>query len=251
MVADQLRALGIAPGDVLLAHISFRAVRPLAGGPTGLIGAIRDAIGPGGTLVMPSWTGSDDDPFDPATTPAAAALGFVAETFRRLPEVQRSDHPFAFAAVGPAAKDVVSGPMPLPPHMPDSPVGRVHDLDGQVLLLGVGHDANTTLHLAELLARVPYRVPKYCTILNHGRRERIDYLENDHCGTCFALVDGWLREQGLQTEGRAGNAHARLARSRDIVDVACAQLARDPRVFLHPPSAGCAECDAARHGVSP
>ena len=59
-VTAQLHALGVERGDVLLVHTSFRNVRPVEGGPLGLIDALRDAIGPGGTLVMPSWTGRDD-----------------------------------------------------------------------------------------------------------------------------------------------------------------------------------------------
>src|SRR5438128_173242 len=58
-VTAQLLALGVEPGAVLLVHTSFRAVRPIEDGPTGLITALRGAIGPEGTLVMPSWTGSD------------------------------------------------------------------------------------------------------------------------------------------------------------------------------------------------
>lgn len=117
---------------------------------------------------MPSWSGNDDEPFDPMTTPASPDLGVVADTFWRLPGVLRSQHFFAFAAAGPEAAAITSDPLPLPPHIPESPVGRVHDLDGQVLLLGVGHDADTTLHLAELLAGVPHRVPKHCTVLQGG-----------------------------------------------------------------------------------
>src|SRR5207237_835045 len=120
----QLRALGIRQGGVLVAHTSFRAVRPVEGGPTGLIEALRAAI------------------------------------------------------------------------------GRVHELDGPVLLLGVGHDANTTIHLAELLAGVPYGVPRHCTVVQDGRPVRLDYLENDHCCERFAQVDDWLQERGLQSEGR-------------------------------------------------
>jgi aminoglycoside 3-N-acetyltransferase len=118
-----------------------------------------------------------------------------------------------------------------------------------VLLLGVGHDANTCLHLAELLANVPYRVPRHCTVLKDGRPARIDYGENDHCCERFALVDGWLRDRGLQAEGRVGHAHARLARARNIVDVAIAHLRRDRLVFLHPAGAGCEQCNAARSSV--
>ena len=245
-VAAQLRTLGVRPGGVLLVHTSFRAVRPIEGGPLGLIEALRAAIGPDGTLVMPSMAADDDEPFDPSSMPAAPDLGVVADTFWRLPGVRRSSHPFAFAAAGPWAVEITTGPLPLPPHGPESPVGRVYDLDGQVLLLGVGQDANTTLHLAELLAGVPYRVPRYCTILQDGRPVRIDYGENDHCCERFALVDEWLRARDLQSEGQVGHAHARLARARDIVGVALDHLAQDPLEFLHPPNAGCAECDTAR-----
>lgn len=248
-VTHQLRALGVEAGGVLLVHTSFRAVAPVAGGPLGLIGALRDALGPGGTLVMPSSSGDDDVPFDPSTTPAAPDLGIVADTFWRLPGARRSDHPHAFAAAGPRAGRITADPLPLPPHVPESPVGRVHELDGQVLLLGVGHDADTTLHLAELLAGVPYRVPRHCTVLRDGRPVRVDYGENDHCCERFALADGWLRALGRQSEGRVGHAHARLARARDIVAAALARLARDPLLFLHDPNAGCAECDTARRST--
>ncbi len=198
---------------------------------------------------MPSWSGDEDVPFDSRTSPAAADLGVVADTFWRQPGVERSQHCQAFAAAGPDARRIVEGPLPLPPHIPPSPVGRVHELDGQVLLLGVGHDANTTLHLAELLAGVPYRIPRYCTVLVDGKPERVHYGENDHCCERFTLADEWLRARGLQKEGMVGRAQARLARSRDIVAVALEQLRHDPLVFLHTPAAGCADCDAARRSI--
>jgi len=248
-IVEQLRALGVSAGDVLLVHTSFRAVRPLEGGPTGLIEALEQSIGPHGTLVMPSWTGSDEEVFEPATTPASPDLGVVADTFWRQAGALRSAHPFAFAASGPRASVVTSDPLPLPPHAPQSPVGRVHDLDGLVLLLGVGHDANTTIHLAEILSNVPYRVMKSCTIERDGRPERVEYGENDHCCQRFALLDDWLRARGLQSEGPVGHAHARLMRARDVVSVVCEQLATDPLLFLHSPDARCGECDEARQSV--
>lgn len=250
MLAQQLRDLGVRKGSVLLVHTSFRAIRPVDGGPLDLIEALRDAIGPEGTLVVPSWTGDDDQPFDPLTTPAASDLGIVADTFWRLPGVMRSNHAFAFAAAGPAAATITADPLPLPPHIPASSVGRVHDLDGQVLLLGVNHDANTTLHLAEILAGVPYGLPKSITILREGVPVRIDYRENDHCCLRFRLADEWLRTRGLQREGRIGSGHARLARSRDIVAVALEHLARDPLVFLHSADEGCEECNEARRSAA-
>lgn len=247
-VADQLRTLGIWPGDVLLVHTSFRAVRPIEGGPVGLIDALRAALGPDGTLVMPSWTGDDEMPFDPATTPVAGDLGATADLFWRQPGVVRSDHLQAFAAIGPHAEAIVKTPLPLPPHTPDSPAGRVHDLDGHVLLLGVGHDADTSLHVAELIAKVPYGIPRHCMVMQDGRRVRIDYLENDHCCRRFALADDWLRARALQAEGPVGHGAARLARARDIVGLAVEALHREPTIFLHGPDEDCPECDEARLG---
>ena len=126
----------------------------------------------------------------------------------------------------------------------------MHDLDGQVLLLGCSHGENTTLHLAEILAGVPYRVPRHCTVLKDGRPVRIDYGENDHCCERFALADDWLRSRNLQSEGRVGYAHARLARAQDIVRIAVEYLKRDPLMFLHPAGAGCSQCDDARASLT-
>lgn len=248
-VIRQLRALGVEPGGVLLVHTSFRAVRPVEDGPRGLIEALLDALGPKGTLVMPSWSGLDDEPFDPLTTPASPDLGVVADQFWRIADVRRSDHVFAFAAAGPHAAQILKDPLPLPPHIAESPVGRVYELDGQVLLLGVGHDANTTLHLAELIAEVPYRVPRYCTVREAGGLVRVSYGENDHCCARFALADGWLRARGAQWEGPVGHGSGRLMRSRDVVAAAVEQLERDPLVFLHAPDAGCEECSEARDSI--
>jgi len=244
----QLESLGVRRGGVLLVHMSYRAVRPVDGGPLGLIDALRLALGPAGTLVMPAWTADDDAPFDAARTPASPDLGVTAEMFRKLPDVQRSNHPFAFAALGPEAEAITADPLPIPPHRLESPIGRIWERNGQILLLGVGHDSNTTIHLAEALAHVPYAVPKHITVLREGVPVRIDYGENDHCCRRFALADEWLRARGLQREGRVGNAEARLIDSQDVVAVVRKHLARDPLLFLHHDS--CDECLEARRSVT-
>lgn len=249
-VTTQLGALGVRPGDVLLVHTSFRAVRPVEGGPLGLIAALRAALGPAGTLVMPTMT-AGDTVFDPSTTPSEG-MGITAELFWRQPNVLRSTHPGgSFAAAGALAAEICA-PQPLePPHGPDSPPGRVHALGGHVLLLGVTHSEDTVLHVAESLAGVPYSVRHPCVVAVGGRPTEILIAETDHCCRGFRQMDEWLRRRGLQREGRVGNAQAKLAGARDLVAVARDALAKDPLVFLCPADAGCAECDAARASAAP
>src|SRR5689334_7864215 len=51
-LASDLRTLGLAPGDTVMVHASVRAVGAIAGGPDQIHLAIKDAIGPDGTLLM-------------------------------------------------------------------------------------------------------------------------------------------------------------------------------------------------------
>ena len=247
-IVTQLRTLGVREGGVLLVHTSFRAVRPIEGGPDALIDALREALGPAGTLVMPTMT-DGESVFDPRSTPTLD-MGIVAETFWRRPGVRRSTHPGAsFAAAGPHAERICA-PQPLsPPHGIESPVGHVQELGGQVLLLGVEHSESTTLHLAESIARVPYSVEHPCVVEIDGVATTVMIAESDHCCIGFRQMDAWLRARGLQREGRVGSAHARLCEARDVVRVACEALEKDPLVFLCPASAGCEECDRARASI--
>src|SRR4030095_146904 len=170
-LVHQLLALGVEPGGVLLTHAAFSTVAPIEGGPHGLIDALLAALGEDGALVMPSRADDDDTPFDRTQSPCRA-VGIVADTFWRMPGVLRSDSPHAFAAFGPQAARITE-PHPVDiPHGVVSPPGRVHELGGQVLLLGCGHDADTTLHVAEAIAGVRYRQPKYATVLARGGPHR-------------------------------------------------------------------------------
>ena len=244
----ELLELGVMPGGVLLVHTSFSNVKPVESGPEGLIGALQTALGAEGTLVMPSMSYDDDHPFDKRTSPCPE-MGVVADTFWRLPEVLRSDNNHAFAAAGSLAGTIVA-PHPIDaPHGINSPVGRVSELDGQILLLGVGHDSNTTIHLAENLAGVRYRREKYLTLLRDGSPVRFDYREVDHCCQNFALVEAWLDGRNLQRRGKVGHAEARLMRSRDVVSVVTEHLGTNETIFLHPPGFD-EECDEARASLA-
>lgn len=244
----QLEALGVQRGEVLVVHTSFKAVGPVEDGPVGLIAALRAALGPAGTLVMPAMT-DGQSVFDPARTPTLD-MGITAELFWRQPGVTRSTHPGAsFAAVGPLAERIC-GPQPLePPHGPDSPIGRVHDAGGRVLLLGVSHSENTAVHLAEAIANVPYSIAHPTVVERDGVARSVLIAESDCCCRGFTQLDAWLREREAQREGTIGHASARLCSARAVVDAALERLRADPLIFLCDPNAACEECDLARSSI--
>ncbi len=53
----ELRALGVHGGSTLMVHTSLRSLGWVIGGTQAVLEALRDAVGPDGTLVMPtqSW----------------------------------------------------------------------------------------------------------------------------------------------------------------------------------------------------
>ena len=243
-LVQQLRDLGIHFGDVLLVHTSLSAIGPVDGGPQGFIQALQCALGSTGTLVMPSMSVDDIHTFDPATT-ECAWLGVTANTFWRLPGVSRGNSPHSFAAIGRHAA-ILTRPQPWDlPHGTQTPVGWLAALDAKVLLAGVAHSSNSTIHLAEFLAGVPYRTSTSLTILQAGKPVAVNYGEINHCCRRFDQMDGWMDQAGWQTKGSLGNGLGRLMRSRHILQAAIPRLRADPFLFLHPVGVD-EECDAAR-----
>ena len=176
--------------------------------------------------MMPSWTGRTTPRSIHVTTPPRLISARwprpsgACRACRRALTRSRSRRPGRARPRSPPA------PCRCPPRA-GSPVGRVYDLDGQVLLLGVGHDADTTLHLAELLAGVPYRLRKHVTVVA-GRTARAGRIRGERpLLRALRLADHGCAPGACR--GKAPSATpARLARSRDIVAVTLEHLARDP-----------------------
>lgn len=140
-------------------HASMRSVGPVAGGAAGLIDALRKTVGSGGTLLM-VLSADDSEPFDALRTPVDIDdMGVLAEVFRTYPGVSVNDHPAdRFAAIGPAARQLLE-PVPLHDyHGPGSVVERFTAHGGKVLRLGANLDTVTLTHYAEYLAEVPDKV---------------------------------------------------------------------------------------------
>ena len=57
-LATELRALGIRLDDTLMVHSSLSALGHVEGGPETVVDALREAVGPGGTLIVPAFRDS-------------------------------------------------------------------------------------------------------------------------------------------------------------------------------------------------
>ncbi|MBD3555327.1 AAC(3) family N-acetyltransferase [Streptomyces sp. SP18CM02] len=256
--AGALSGLGVRPGDVLLVHASLRSLGPVAGGARGVLAALRRAVGPEGTVVVPSFTPENSDtsphyrarvrgldaaaveavraamdPYDPALTPAPS-MGVLAETVRTAPGAGRSAHPqTSFAALGPRAHRLLAGHRPDCHLGEDSPLARLYEADAKILLLGTGYGTCTAFHLGEYRVPDPPRGNYRCVVAPHGVRRWWEYED-------VALDDGDFPALGAAFEeaagtgdvatGRVGAAECRLLRLRAAVDFAALWLTgRRPR----------------------
>jgi aminoglycoside 3-N-acetyltransferase len=152
-----LRGLGIAPGDVVMVHSAYDAFRGFAGKPTDVLAVLEDAVGPAGTILMPSlpFTGTAVDYVrsgavtDIARTPSR--MGLLTELFRRQKGTLRSVHPtHPVLARGARAAELVAGhESARTPCGAGSPFAKLLEADGKMLFLGVSIDSMTFFHFLE------------------------------------------------------------------------------------------------------
>lgn len=100
-------------------------------------------------------------------------------------------------------------------------MARLYDVDGWVLLLGVGHERNTSLHLSEYRAEWPSKkyAPQGAPVMVDGERRWIEFEDLDWNEDDFAEIGKAFEAATDEVSiGKVAQAESRLMRQRPLVD---------------------------------
>lgn len=242
-LSEYFAALGVPQGGKVLVHSSLSSLGHVDGGADTVIDSLLAVLGPTGTLLVPTLTGSthfspqNPPRFDPAQTPSWT--GAIPETLRKRPNAVRSLHPtHSVAAIGADAALLLRGHAhSVTPCDEWSPYGELARRDdGYILLIGVTHASNTTFHHVEELAGLPYHMQAgfaAATVVVDGKEfTRHTMLHKYGPARNFDVMEPFFLEQGIQHTGSVGAATVRVINTPGMVRSTLRAVAADPTILL-------------------
>lgn len=239
-IALALEALELR-GRQVIVHASMEALGGVDGGAETLCGALMDAVGAQGTILMPAFTVDETLPWPGCATPQApvafhpelpvsAAIGLVAEAFRRHPGVLRSNHPtHSFSAWGRNARAVLSTQRD---NNVLGPLKKLNVMRGDVLLVGMTLRAASVIYLAEEQSGLPYLPRRIAVRINAaGYDERVVLDSVPGCSFAFDRLEARIDPTTVSAVALP-HGFARLIPVRSLVQLAGMALAEDPEFFI-------------------
>ncbi|MCI9423378.1 aminoglycoside N(3)-acetyltransferase [Lachnospiraceae bacterium WCA-9-b2] len=243
-VQTALRNVGVKRGQAIMVHTSLSSLGYVCGGAQTIIEALLHSVGQEGTIMMPTQSWKNLDPttgvywqepkewwpvireyipaYDERITPTNT-MGAVAEMFRQWPGTIRSGHPArSVAAWGRYAKYLTEKHSLSDIFGDGSPIGRLYELDGAVLLIGVGYDKNTSLHLADARAEYPgkHTVVESSAIQVDGQRVWKSYETLAVDGEDFPAIGEAFEQTGQVRHVSLGDGILSMMSQRALVDFA-------------------------------
>lgn len=254
---NAFRKLGIERASPVMVHASLSAFGQVQGGAEIILGALLGAFD---VLVAPTFTyramvipetgpegnalvyGSGKDAnrmaeFFRKELPADRLMGIIPETLRLQPNARRSSHPIlSFSGIG-ADRFLETQTLAEPL----APVGAMEQAQGWVLLLGVDHTVNTTIHYAERLAgRVQFT---RWALTPKGIISCPDF-PGDSAG--FQAIS--LKLEGIVRKVSVGAGVIQAVPMEPLVRTVRSWIAKDPLALLCS-RPGCERCNAVRAAV--
>jgi aminoglycoside 3-N-acetyltransferase len=251
-IKADLQALRLVRGSIVMMHAAMSKVGWIEGGPRAVLDAILDVLGPEGTLMVPTFSYSYDkrevaEAFDRRTTPSCNN-GVLADAVWKRTDSHRSEHPaYSVAAVGARAEEMTRDHPIEQPVGEGSPLHRLVQRNGHVLLLGVGQEKNTLVHTAEALSGVGYTLVPFKESWGRSVRVKtprgevlIPQREFSGCSFGFPVLEPVLKRKGYLRTGLVGQARCQFMRAQDLVNTVFEVLRNQPDFLL------ChrAECEA-------
>lgn len=213
---------GLESGDVVLVHSSLSSLGWVEGGADAVIDALLYVVGPRGTVVFPTLTGSPQDSADnPPIFHAASTIcwtGTIPETARKREDFMRSLHPtHSVIASGEMARWITSGhELVRTPCGYGSPYDKLADVGGKILIIGATQSVNTSFHMAEEMAGVPYVLQNEpINVQIHDREDgeihmQGIYLHRWGAERDYDSLEGAMIDIGICRIGHTGEAEVRL-----------------------------------------
>ena len=243
-ILNALKEIGLKQGLSVMVHTSLSSLGFVCGGAQIVIESLLETVGIDGTIIMPTQSWKNLDPstgvhweepkewydiirenwpaYDKDITPTNT-MGSVAEMFRKWKGTLRSDHPArSVAAWGKYASYITENHDLSNIFGEGSPLSKLYDLDGYVLLIGVGYDKNTSLHLADVRANYPskHNCIEHSAILENGKRLWKSYETLFVDGEDFDQIGKAFEENYTVKKVTLGNGTITLIKQRELVDFA-------------------------------
>jgi aminoglycoside 3-N-acetyltransferase len=238
--------LGLKRGMNVIVHASLSKIGWVCGGEITVIQALMETVTNEGTIIMPAQNTNNSEPsywvnppvpkewwedirekmpaYDPKTTPTYG-MGKIAEAFRSFPGVFRSGHPMvSFTAWGNHAEYITAAHSIDYPFGEQSPLSRIYDLNGHVLLLGVDYDCNTSMHLGEFRCQQRKEFLQGSAIIENGKRVWKVFKDIEEASESFTGIAKDFEKIHRVHTGTIGSAPSKLVEQRLLVDFTAAYL---------------------------
>lgn len=245
-LVSQFKKLGVRPGMTLEVHSSLKSIGYVIGGAQAVVDALMEAVGFDGTLVMCIQSSENSEPAfwenppaerrlwqkirdnTPAYNPDSSQfenMGQIANNLNRRAGTYRSSHPMCgFVTYGKYGKLIAQNQSLDFGLGEQSPLATMYQLPSYILLIGVGYDNCTGMHLGEYRSGVRPIILQGGAIEENGTRKWVKYLECDLDSDDFPEIGKKMEEKGIVTIGKVGNAECRLMKFNEAVDFTCDYL---------------------------